>query len=147
MLRISKITDYAIIIARLMALQPNTIHSCAVLARQSGIGEAMVKKIMKQMLRAGLVDSIRGKKGGYRLVCSPELISLAQLVIAIEDSIALTECTESGSACVHQSSCAMASHWFGINQALYQALDMITLVDLIHKHPVAASIPIRVLEK
>jgi Rrf2 family protein len=90
----------------------------------------MVSKILKVLVREGLLDSHRGVKGGYSLSRPPEEISMAEVVVALEGPIAITECIDDQSGCSHEPICPVRGRWHRINAALREALAGISLAEM-----------------
>ena len=88
-------------------------------------------KILKILVKAGIVNSIRGAKGGYVLARSPEKISVAKVISAMEGPIALTECSITHHDCEQASGCDIKGNWGMINQAINNTLESITLADMV----------------
>ena len=129
MLRISKLTDYAIVLATHMATCAKpTSGRC--LAELSGLPQPTVAKVLKSLSRAGVVEATRGVCGGYRLAKNAQSISVSEIIEAIDGPIAVTECTEQRSACAHEAGCGLQANWKQINAALTNALAAITLADM-----------------
>lgn len=149
MIRINRETDYATAILGLMASDPRERYSAAWVAQQRGLPQTMVSKILKLLVRARLLESHRGAKGGYSLARPAEEISIAQVVRAVEGPIALTDCIEGGGeACQYSANCAMSSNWSRINEAFYRALEGVSIKDmnqpLSPEHPSLRGIDIRI---
>jgi Rrf2 family protein len=89
-----------------------------------------VAKVLKTLGRSGLVASIRGANGGYRLADDPRNISVAAIVQAMEGPIALTECGLEPGLCSHESECSLRGNWQRIGQAVEGALAQLSLADL-----------------
>ena len=82
------------------------------------------------MMSFGLVRSVRGVAGGYALARAPEAISVADIIVAIEGPVALTECALGEGNCKLESGCATRAHWRRISQAVRVALEAVSLADL-----------------
>jgi Rrf2 family protein len=89
-----------------------------------------VSKLLKQLQRAGLVDSTRGLHGGYRLARPARQISAACILDALEGPLALTECATGHSQCDLEGSCNVGGSWQRINHAIRQSLQEISLAEL-----------------
>jgi FeS assembly SUF system regulator len=139
MLRLSKLTDYATVILSHIARDQKEIHAAIAIAAATGIALPTVSKILKLLVNANVLISTRGSKGGYALAQTPEKISVATVISALEGPIALTECSISHQACEQASGCGIRSNWGLINQTIHKALESVTLADLIK--PVAALPP------
>ena len=130
MLRMSRLTDYGTVILARMAHGQVQLHTAASLAEQTRLGPPTVAKILKALARAGLVSSQRGAHGGYRLARSPERITAAEIIDALEGPIAITECAAPGHLCELESFCNVGNAWQRINSGIRRALDDITLAQL-----------------
>lgn len=136
MLRLSKLTDYAVVV--LVRLSSDRADGASVqtspgIAATTGIPEPTVAKVLKALAGAGLVSSQRGARGGYRLGRPLAAIPIADVIAAVEGPIALTACVEgSGLGCESQGLCPMAGRWGPVNDAIRDALSTITLADMQH---------------
>ena len=131
MLRISKMTDYAVVLATHMAAAEGP-HAARDLALQTQIPEPTASKVLKKLTRAGVVVSQRGAKGGYALARPASQIGINVVIEAIEGPIAVTECSDetADSFCEYETSCGVRANWQRINLAVHDALSQITLADM-----------------
>jgi FeS assembly SUF system regulator len=127
MLRISKLTDYAIIILGHMARDAGRTYAAAELAEMVGVAMPTVSKVLKALARADVLRSTRGARGGYQLARAPGETTVARVIYALEGPIALTECGLEQDACQQSSSCHIRGHWTVINRAIQTALEAVTL--------------------
>lgn len=141
MLRLSKLTDYAVVV--LIRLcdgdrgGADCVQTTPGISAITGVPEPTVAKVLKALSGAGLVASQRGARGGYRLMKPLGAISVADVITAIDGPIALTACVDGSTAgCEVQSVCAVKGRWDLVNDAIHQALGAITLADMR-----AASVP------
>jgi FeS assembly SUF system regulator len=132
MIRITKQTDYGIVLLTHLAVEPERQYNAPELAGEARLPLPMVSKILKLLAREGLLDSHRGVKGGYSLARPPEAISMAEIIAALEGPIALTECISVEGDCSHEALCPVRSNWQRINQAVRSALSGISLAELAH---------------
>ncbi len=131
MFRISRLTDYGIVImAHLAECEDDDSHNARELAGDTQLPAPVVSKILKSLTRAGLLISQRGSKGGYSLARTPEEISVVEMITALEGPVGITECTIQPGACAQESSCQVRDPWQRINSAVRAALERITLADL-----------------
>ncbi|HVS01440.1 MAG TPA: SUF system Fe-S cluster assembly regulator [Thermoanaerobaculia bacterium] len=131
MLRITKQTDYGIVLLSLMCHHPERLFNAPELAAEAGLPLPTVSKILKLLARDGLLASHRGVKGGYSLSRQPEAISVAEVIQSLEGPIAMTECIDDGPGeCVQEGSCPLQANWQVINMAVRQALEGITLLQM-----------------
>ena len=132
MIRLSRLSDYGLVILTHMAGRPRgEVHSARELADTSRLPRPTVSKILKMLVRAGLVASRRGVEGGYQLSRSPREISVAEVISAIEGPFGLTDCTSSGGhPCDLELTCPTEGHWHRINRAVHSALESIPLSEM-----------------
>ena len=86
---------------------------------------------MKLLVKAGLVESRRGSKGGYVLQGLAVRISVADIIVAIEGPISMTQCITDKGQCEQEASCEIKGNWNLINRAVYTALEEVKLADLL----------------
>lgn len=130
MLRISKLTDYAIVLMAEAALYPlGSIRSAAELAVSARIPLPTTEKLLKTLVRGGLLVSHRGTQGGYSLARPAKGISAAEIVGIVEGPIAMTECVFPG-LCSIEDICPTRQSWQQINRAVTGALQALSLEDM-----------------
>jgi FeS assembly SUF system regulator len=141
MLRLSKLTDYAVVVlVRLSGMEG--VQTSPGLATATGIPEPTVAKVLKALAASDLVSSQRGARGGYRLNRALTDIPIADVIAAMDGPIALTACVEgTGLGCESQGLCPMRGRWDPVNEAIYKALSAITLADMQVTLPPAFHIP------
>ena len=122
MLRLSKLTDYAVVVLVRLS-RGDGVQTSPGIAATTGIPEPTVAKVLKTLAAGGLVASQRGARGGYRLLRPLAAIPVADVIAAVDGPIALTACVE-GSAveCESQGLCPMRGRWDPVNEAIQQAL-------------------------
>jgi FeS assembly SUF system regulator len=130
MLRLGKMTDYATVILSFMANNKAPVHAALEISKATGIALPSVSKILKSLVKARVLSSIRGAKGGYSLTAAPEKITVASVITALEGPIALTECSSSDSQCDQVSACTIGNNWRVVNQSVQKALEAVTLADM-----------------
>ena len=138
MIRLTRETDYAIVLLVRLASQPESgpapgsaSQNARELAEACRLRPPMVGKILKTLARGGILASQRGAKGGYSLARPAERITVAEVVTAMEGPIALTECTSDEEGCCdNESFCGVRGNWQLINHAVRQALDGLTLAEM-----------------
>jgi FeS assembly SUF system regulator len=129
-IRLSRIADYGIVLMTELARARRSLATPE-LAGRTRVAQPMAGKILKALTREGLLVSQRGAKGGYQLARQPSLITVAEIIEALDGPIALTACVEVGNGeCGIQSVCPARSNWNRINAAIRDALDGISLADM-----------------
>ena len=127
MLKLGKLTDYATLLMTAMAKAPAQVYTAQDLAARTHVAAPTAAKLLKLLAKAGLVESLRGVHGGYRLSRQPQQITVAEIVNAVEGPIAVTECSEHHSDCSMESNCTTRTNWRLINSTIRQALEAVTL--------------------
>jgi len=131
MLRVTKLADYGIVMMTYVASRGGATHNARDIASEVRLPLPMVSKVLKQLVRGGLLVSQRGTKGGYGLARRPEQITVAQIIRALEGPIAVTQCTDKVRGdCDIETKCPVRTNWFMINQAIHGALEKITLAEM-----------------
>jgi FeS assembly SUF system regulator len=131
MLKLSKLTDYATVILSHLAKDKSRVQGAVEIAEITGISFPTVSKILKMLVKSSVLVSVRGAKGGYALAKSPDKITIASVINALEGPIALTECSASHKGCEQASGCRIQGNWHLINERVSQALESVTLADMI----------------
>lgn len=132
MFRLSKTTDYGIVLMAQLANDPTDApHNARELAASAELPIPMVSKILKALAREGLLESHRGSKGGYRLARAPEELTVAEMIRVLEGPVALTDCAIGPQLCEHEQMCAVRKPWQQISLVVEQALADVTLADLV----------------
>lgn len=131
MLRLSKLTDYAVVVLTTMARTDGALHTAASLTERTGLPAPTVQKLLKLLARGDILASHRGAAGGYTLARPPCGITVAQIIEAIDGPIALTDCVDGQTgSCGVESLCARRGSWDKVNRAVRRALDDVTLADM-----------------
>ncbi len=145
MLRVTKLADYGIVILTYFAARTQTTHNARDIAGVVRLPLPVVSKILKALARDGLLVSHRGTKGGYGLARKPEEITVADIIRSLEGPIAITECADTVNGdCELEVRCPVRTNWHRINQAIYQALERITLAEMtqpLHEQLVHLQVP------
>ncbi len=101
------------------------------LAEETGIPLPTVQKLVSKLSHAGLLRSVRGAGGGFKLARPAAAVSLADIIEAIEGPIAMTSCVETGRHdCGLEGACKVQPHWPVVNNAVRGALAGINLTSL-----------------
>jgi len=139
MIRLSKLTDYGILLMAQMARHPEVgVHTARDLSARTRLPLPTVSKILKLLSNGGLLVSHRGVKGGYGLVRPAQETSVGQIITLLEGPIGVTECGGSPGLCDMEPHCPVSVHWRIISHELRKTLDKLTLSRLIDPLPPAA---------
>lgn len=131
-MRISTKGRYAVNIMLDMALNNTGEYvSLKSIAERQGLSGKYLEQIITILNRGGLVRSIRGSQGGYKLAKRPEKYTLGMILRLSEGSLAPVECLEEDYECDKQQFCATLIAWRRLDDAIRGVVDSITLADLV----------------
>ena len=132
MFKLNRMTDYAILVLGVLAHRRGKILTTAQLAELTGLNQPTVAKVAKTLVVANMLDTQRGVHGGYRLARQASIISLVQIVEAMEGPIAVNDCVDGAQEPSFVNNCCFVSqNWNRVNLAIRNALDDVSLEDLI----------------
>lgn len=132
MFRLSKLADYAVVVATSLGTSGQPVLTATELAERSHLPAPTVAKVLKLLARADIVSSTRGAAGGYALARPLERITVAETIAAIDGPIALTACVDGGhEGCGASPCCPMRGNWGQVNRAVQQALGSVSLAQML----------------
>lgn len=132
-MKFSPVEDYSLRCLTLLARHAPHRLTIGRIAESEGLSDENTAKIMARLRDAGLVDSHRGKDGGYTLPRPAHAISVADVLDGIGGEFFEQEhCRgdETTAACVHQLDCGIRSVWTTLGELIRQFLRQVTLADL-----------------
>ncbi len=136
MLRLSKKADYA-----LMAMKHLAIHgdrgasSAREIAGQYDIPIELLAKVLQRLARRGLLLSQQGTRGGYQLARTPALISVADVIQAIDGPVAVTACSTEEGSCEQYAKCNVRDPLWKVRERILTALGECTIAELAAETP------------
>jgi len=131
MIRLSRLTDYGIMLMTMLARdRQNAPRSAREVADRSRLPRPTVSKLLKSLAHEGILETTRGVRGGFRLAKSPEVVTVADIIAALEGPIGITECTAHPGQCGVEPLCPVRTNWRRINRAVLDALGGITLAEM-----------------
>jgi Rrf2 family protein len=131
MLRLSKKADYA-----LMAMKHLTVRTDVPSASAREIAEAydipveLMAKVLQRLVRRGLLASHQGTRGGYRLSRAASLISVADVIQAIDGPLTVTACSTDAENCGQYSKCSIRDPLWRIKDRIVAALATCSLQEM-----------------
>ena len=131
MLRLSKLTDYAVVIMAYLSQHPGLAINAKSIAKHTGISLPTTSKLLKRLSHEGLLQANRGIKGGYQLACPATDIALGTVIQTLEGQIALTECSHHTRSCHLEKQCTIRDNWRRISAFIQATMMHISLADLI----------------
>ena len=109
------------------------------IAERQGISAKYLWQIMNLLKTAGLVRGTRGPKGGYILLRDPATITLLDVIQILEGPVTLVECVDDPDFCTRTANCVAHTVWDEVSQAIRNALQKITLAEILRRHSAAGS--------
>jgi len=101
-----------------------------IIAQRQEISVKYLEQLMAVLKAAGLVNSIRGSRGGYVLARAPNQITLSDILHCVEGPVATVGCVEDGNRCARAAECAARDVWTKVERAIENVLQSITLQDV-----------------
>ena len=118
-----------------LAEHPGRYISLKEIAERQEISEKYLESIVKELVKARILEGLRGKGGGYRLGQPPEKIGVLDVLKLTEGSLAPVAClAENAKLCSRASSCRTLPLWEGLNKVVREYLGHYTVEDLIQQN-------------
>ena len=131
-MKLTTFSDYTLRVLMFLALNRDRLATIPEIAAAYDISENHLMKVVHQLARSGVIESVRGKGGGVRLAQAPEDIRLGGIVRASEGSAPIVEClSDEVSSCRIAPACRLTAVLSRAFDALYATLDEYTLADLV----------------
>ena len=104
------------------------------IASNQKISEKYISRLIIELRKAGMVKSIRGSKGGYRISREPKEITLLDVVEVMEGPVSIVDCVSARDCCPRIASCVTREIWTELNNQIREALQKITLQEIIDRY-------------
>ena len=130
-MRLTSFTDYTLRVLMYLALQPERLATIPEIARAYAISENHLMKVVHQLAKSGVIESVRGKGGGIRLARPASEIRLGAVVRQAEGEAAIVECLGDAPQCNLIPACKLKGVLVRAFDALYAVLDEYTLADMV----------------
>jgi Rrf2 family protein len=141
LLRLSKKADYALMAVRHLALTSGPSSASArEIAEQYDIPIELMAKVLQRLVRAGLLISTQGTRGGYTLSRPPVTISVADVIQAIDGPFTVTACSSEKNDCEQYSKCSIRDPLWQIRERITATLGTVTIAELAVES--AAQVPV-----
>ena len=128
---ISRKTDYALRILSMLVENGNELLSVRVAAEEVDVPYSFARSIQHGLVRAGIIESLRGVRGGMRLKVDPAEITIYEIIKAVQGSFAINDCTAPDGSCARMSSCCFHPLWLGVEALVGDYLSSVTLEDIV----------------
>ncbi len=127
---ITRRCDYACRMLRAVCKSDGERISVAEIAEQEGIPYSFARSIQHDLVKAGLLSTVRGARGGVSLARDLDDITVLDVLETVEGSIGLSPCSENPEYCTRSGACAYHKVWCGADRMLVDYFGSITLADL-----------------
>ncbi len=133
-MRISMKSDYGIraVLDLAQRFGEGPVQSGDIAGRQ-GIPEPYLEQLLTTLRKAGLIRSVRGPQGGHSLIKTPQEISVAEVIMALEGSIAPIDCIHEVKTCKRSQICVQRDIWKEIDEITQKYLDATTIASLLER--------------
>ena len=111
--------------------KPRMIHQ---IADSQQISEKYISRLIIKLRKAGMVKSIRGAKGGYRIARYPKNLTLLEILEVMEGPVSIVNCVCHPKSCNVTEECAAREIWCNLNEEIRRSMAKITLQDIIEKY-------------
>ena len=126
----SRPCEYAIRALTHMAASPAEITSALEIAKAEDVPLPVLSKVLQELVRKGLLESRRGPGGGFRLSRRPELITLRDIVAAIDGLDHFMDCVAGLKVCSEEAPCPLHKTWSGMRTQILSSLETTTLAQM-----------------
>jgi Rrf2 family protein len=103
------------------------------IARRTGVSVKYLEHLISQLNKHGILESIRGPKGGQILVRDPKSLSVGEIVRLLENDLRFVECIDDPECCNRSANCRTRRMWGEAKQAMMEVLDRTTIYDLAYE--------------
>jgi Rrf2 family protein len=131
MLRLSKKADYALMAMKHLAVRADgSSASAREIAEQYDIPVELLAKVLQRLARRGLLTSLQGTRGGYRLARPTTMISVADIIQAIDGPLTVTACSSEAENCGQYAKCNIRDPLWKIKDRIVSALTTCSLQEI-----------------
>jgi Rrf2 family protein len=142
LLRLSKKADYALMAVRHLALKSGPLSASArEIAEQYDIPIELMAKVLQRLVRAGLLISTQGTRGGYTLSRPASSISVADVIQAIDGPFTVTACSTEKNDCEQYSKCSIRDPLWQIRERIAVTLGTVSIAEMAAESD-AAQVPV-----
>jgi Rrf2 family protein len=145
MLRLSKKADYALMAMRHLATsEPGSSSSAREIAESYAIPSELLAKVLQRLVRARLLLSVQGTRGGYKLGRPATQMTVDDVIQAIDGPVAVTACSPTNHTCEQFERCEIRDPLWKIKSRIVDALATVSLAELAEPvaTPEAVAVPV-----
>lgn len=128
---VTRETDYAIRCVLYLARNRDQVSSVGAIAESMKIPKSFLAKILQRLVREGIAESLRGMRGGFRLLRQPENMTLLEVFTAMQGVAPVNTCAIDKRRCRMSSACAVHAIWAEIRSDVERRLSAQKISDLV----------------
>ena len=149
MLRLSKKSDYALIAMKHLATRPDGGGSSSAreISESYDIPLELLAKVLQRLVRARLLVSVQGTRGGYRLGRSAQLISVADVIQAVDGPVTMTACSEDDHNCDQFTKCSIRDPLWKIKNRILESLNTVSIAEMAADIDAPPPAPVRTVSR
>ena len=141
MLRLSKKSDYALIAMKHLAMRPDASSSAREISEAYDIPLELLAKVLQRLVRARLLVSVQGTRGGYRLGRNAALISVADVIQSVDGPVTVTACSDTDHNCDQYTKCSIRDPLWKIKNRILESLNTVSVGEMAAEGEAPASAP------
>ena len=130
-MKLNTTSQYAIRIMEFISKDTNKLHNAKNISTELSIPYKYLTKIMTQLTNAKLIQSIRGREGGYSLIKKTSSIRIIEILEAVKESMNEENCLLGTGLCNHVNKCALHDAWKQPKKSIIEMFSETTLADMI----------------
>ena len=132
MLRLSKKSDYALISMKHLATRSDAGASSSAreISEAYDIPLELLAKVLQRLVRSRLLVSVQGTRGGYRLARPASMISVADVIQAVDGPVTVTACSTDDHNCDQYSKCSVRDPLWKIKNRILDALNTVSVAEM-----------------
>ncbi len=134
LMQIPRKIEYALRAMIHLADNPDEVTRGLEIAERQKIPKYYLEKVIRDLMRRGLVRARRGPGGGYQLARTPETISFKDIIEAVEGPITLNVCMDGSNSCQIKPTCRMFRVWEEGQRVLLEVFSHTTLREIVDEH-------------
>ena len=148
MLRLSKKADYALMAVKHLAMRPDGASASArEIAEAYDIPLELLAKVLQRLVRARLLVSVQGTRGGYRLSRPAAALPVSDVIQAVDGPVAVTACSTDDHNCDQYTKCNIRDPLWKIRSRIVEALSAVSVAELAADEPASTPEPARVVSR
>lgn len=136
MLKLTKKADYGLIALRHLASAPGATASAKDIADAYRLPVPLLAKVLQKLTKSGILRSLPGTNGGYKLARDARRISALEVIRAIDGPVILTHCFTEHGTCDQSENCTVREPLRKVHEAILELLGNFTITDLAEAPPV-----------